>query len=240
MPTTRAFLTVCSWLLNVFGIFFILAAHEHYSIDVFIAFYLCTRLFLYYHTLSNNRWGCVKFFPARHRCHDQCRAVIFMWQTSDDVRSEARSHLVSFVPLLRRKDRGCRAQPLRESVGLVYTKPALWLVTAVSRSKLGRDLRSQERQPPSHPILVIAQIWAALRPKRRTWRTCMPARVRFRVPVSCRSVSEMWILHVPSHVIRGMSHLCHFFVTAFKYILWYISCYYFVTVIHPVIFLFRQ
>lgn len=48
------------WLLSVVGIFCILLAHDHYTVDVVVAYYITTRLFWWYHTMANQQ---VSFSP---------------------------------------------------------------------------------------------------------------------------------------------------------------------------------
>lgn len=45
------------WSLSAVGIFCILLAHDHYTVDVVVAYFITTRLFWWYHTLANQQVG---------------------------------------------------------------------------------------------------------------------------------------------------------------------------------------
>jgi len=54
-PRSYRLLHFLSWIMAITGMLCILASHQHYSIDILIAWVLSSRLFIYYHTLANNR-----------------------------------------------------------------------------------------------------------------------------------------------------------------------------------------
>ncbi|XP_026056077.1 phosphatidylcholine:ceramide cholinephosphotransferase 2 [Carassius auratus] len=43
------------WLLSFVGVVCILMAHEHYSVDVVVAYFITSNLFYWYHTMANNQ-----------------------------------------------------------------------------------------------------------------------------------------------------------------------------------------
>ncbi len=43
------------WTLSAVGIFCILLAHDHYTVDVVVAYFITTRLFWWYHTMANQQ-----------------------------------------------------------------------------------------------------------------------------------------------------------------------------------------
>ena len=49
-PRSYRLLHFLSWIMAITGMFFILAGHQHYSIDILVAWVLTSRLFIYYHT----------------------------------------------------------------------------------------------------------------------------------------------------------------------------------------------
>ncbi|XP_055304599.1 phosphatidylcholine:ceramide cholinephosphotransferase 1-like isoform X2 [Sitodiplosis mosellana] len=54
LPRRISSLQWVSWTMAAVGVFMVLLAHGHYTIDVLIAYYITTRLFWTYHTLTNN------------------------------------------------------------------------------------------------------------------------------------------------------------------------------------------
>ncbi|XP_076831376.1 phosphatidylcholine:ceramide cholinephosphotransferase 2 [Brachyhypopomus gauderio] len=55
------------WLLAAVGSVCILVAHEHYSVDVVVAYFITTRLFYWYHTMTNVQ--ALKCSPGSYLTH---------------------------------------------------------------------------------------------------------------------------------------------------------------------------
>lgn len=66
-PRSYHLLHFLSWIMAITGMFFILAGHQHYSIDILVAWVLTSRLFIYYHTYDpilgtrTNETNCHRF-----------------------------------------------------------------------------------------------------------------------------------------------------------------------------------
>lgn len=60
------------WAFSMVGMFCILLAHDHYTVDVVVAYYITTRLFWWYHTMANQQ---VSFSCSPHPCCSACRRV---------------------------------------------------------------------------------------------------------------------------------------------------------------------
>jgi hypothetical protein len=54
-PKRLTFVHTLVWVIGLFGIFFIIAGHGHYTIDCLVAFYIASRIFTYHHAFANNR-----------------------------------------------------------------------------------------------------------------------------------------------------------------------------------------
>lgn len=52
------------WLLSAVGVVCILVAHEHYSVDVVVAYFITSRLFWWYHTMANLQVRCGLYCPS--------------------------------------------------------------------------------------------------------------------------------------------------------------------------------
>lgn len=81
-PRRISYLHWIPWLIAAVGVFMVLLAHGHYTIDILIAYYITTRLFWTYHTLTNNAF-LIKVSSARSR---PASLIDFSHFSSDSIR----------------------------------------------------------------------------------------------------------------------------------------------------------
>ncbi|XP_056623667.1 phosphatidylcholine:ceramide cholinephosphotransferase 1 [Triplophysa dalaica] len=91
------------WCLSAIGIFCILLAHDHYTVDVVVAYFMTTRLFWWYHTMANqqalkensaaNLFARVWWFGPFQYFERNVRGIVprnyqlpFLWRTLSSIR----------------------------------------------------------------------------------------------------------------------------------------------------------
>lgn len=74
------------WTLSASGVVCILVAHEHYSIDVVVAYFVSTRTFWWYHTMANSHVspaaGAGPVLEVRSLTESLCRTCVRLPTTS--------------------------------------------------------------------------------------------------------------------------------------------------------------
>ena len=82
-PKRLTFVHTLVWVIGLFGIFFIIAGHGHYTIDCLVAFYIASRIFTYHHAFANNRSLMIrdqkrlkKWFPIFYFFESNCNGII--------------------------------------------------------------------------------------------------------------------------------------------------------------------
>ncbi|XP_038677207.1 phosphatidylcholine:ceramide cholinephosphotransferase 1 isoform X2 [Scyliorhinus canicula] len=77
------------WILSIVGVFCILLAHDHYTVDVVVAYYITTRLFWWYHTMANQQAATTAHTEGKWEIESQ-REESMTWR---DVNSSGESRI---------------------------------------------------------------------------------------------------------------------------------------------------
>lgn len=78
----RCYHVIC-WLLSAVGVVCILIGHEHYSVDVVVAYFITSRLFYWYHTMANNQVkACVNY--RSYKSNIQIPLTLLTWEDAVD------------------------------------------------------------------------------------------------------------------------------------------------------------